>query len=116
MEFSSREMHGCKILSMVGDLDLYSSPGACGELIANIQTAQGKKIVVDLSEVSYIDSSGIGVLIAAFSQARKLGVGLRFANPTAEVQRVVRLTSLNGFLPIEETVSEAIKSLFVKGR
>jgi anti-anti-sigma factor len=111
MEITFSFTNGIGMARMAGELDLYSSPDACTLLLSQIRTAPGKRLIVDLGEVPYIDSSGIGVLITAFAQARKLGVAICFANPTEEIQRVVRLTSLNGFLPIEESIRDAEKCL-----
>jgi anti-anti-sigma factor len=65
------------------------------------------RIVVDLSATEFIDSSGLGALIAALKIARKAGGDLRIAAPTRQVCTVLELSNLDQVLRAYESVDSA---------
>ncbi len=78
---------------VAGELDVYTAPRLREELLAALK--QGEvDVVVDLTELEFIDSTGIGVLVAALKRARSMGgdVSLRAAPPAAV--KVFELTGL----------------------
>jgi anti-sigma B factor antagonist len=103
--------HDTSLLSVEGDLDLASAPSlkrALGEL----QSAGSRHVVVDLSRVSFIDSTALGVLVGA---QRALDPGARLAIACAEenVLRIFELTGLDGMFEIAPTLQDALG--FVQG-
>lgn len=85
-------------IELFGELDLTAAP----ELEAVIQRAEGSKareIVVDLSGLEFIDSSGIAVLIAAARRSRSNEGRLRFLRGTGQVEQVMSLCGLHERLP-----------------
>jgi anti-sigma B factor antagonist len=64
-------------------------------------------IVVDLADTSFIDSSGLGALIAALKQARQAGGDLRIAGPSEQVLTVLSLTNLDRVLRPHQDVASA---------
>jgi anti-sigma B factor antagonist len=97
---------GVAVLVPEGDLDLAAVPKLKEELEQSIQGAQ--HTVVDLSRTTFLDSSGIGALVSAGSQAREAGGSLRLAAPRDEVLRVLDLTQVNTVLATYATLDEAI--------
>jgi anti-sigma B factor antagonist len=108
-----RELAGdTSLLSVEGDLDLASAPSLKWAL-ADLQTAGSRHVVVDLSRVSFIDSTALGVLVGA---QRSLDPGVRLAIACAEenVLRIFELTGLDGMFEIVPTLQDALG--FVQGR
>lgn len=68
------------------------------------------KIVVDLADVTYIDSAGIGVLIARYLGVRRRGGDMRLANLTARSHRVMTITHLMTVFEPFESVDAAVRS------
>jgi anti-sigma B factor antagonist len=68
------------------------------------------KIVVNLANVTYIDSAGIGVLIARFLAVRRRGGDMRLANLTVRSHRVMTITQLLNVFESFKTVDEAVRS------
>jgi len=69
------------------------------------------KIVVDLSAVKWLNSSGLGVLMAAFSTVKNKGGSLILAGVTEKVKSLLMITQLLNFFQTFETTDEAIASL-----
>lgn len=101
---------GRAVLRPVGRLDLVSAAdlrGAVAETVAGGRTS----LVVDLAAVPFVDSSGLGALIAALKQARKAGGELRIAAPDGPVLEVLALMRLDRVLRPYETVDLALEGL-----
>jgi anti-sigma B factor antagonist len=90
-----------------GRLNMVAAPGlkaAIGELIQ----AGSSRVVVDLSEVAFIDSSGLGALIAGLKTARQARGDLRIVGVADQVAAVLRLTNLDRVLRSHDTIEAAV--------
>ena len=83
-----------------GDLDVNTSPALREALFAAVDDGQ-HALVLDLSGLAFIDSTGLGVLVAVMKQARTRGGDLVLRRPTAAVMRVLELTGLDQVSTIE---------------
>jgi len=72
-----------------------------------------KKLLIDLRGVSYINSSGIGALIAVSSMYQRAGGKIKLCNVAKSVQNIFVLTKLTGIFDVEESRNQAIESLKV---
>ena len=110
MKIETREKAGIVTLIISGEIDLYNAP----ELKAKIQQLLDQrkhKVIVDLDKVSYIDSSGIGALIASYSNLKKVQGRLRICNVYGSVRRVFDLTRLSSFFDIDATEDHSLEAL-----
>ncbi|MDD7929871.1 STAS domain-containing protein [Microbacterium thalli] len=73
-----------------------------------ISAAPDALVVVDLSDLQFIDSSGLGALVACLKSARQAGGDLRLAAPTEQITMVLGLTNLDRVLRPRATVEEAL--------
>jgi anti-sigma B factor antagonist len=72
---------------------------------------QGRlKVIVNLADVTYVDSCGIGLLVAKFVSLRRRGGDLRFAHVTPRSRRLMEITKLIGIFRIFDSVEEAVGS------
>ena len=98
---------GVAVVRLTGRLDLLSAANVrkrLGEAVA-----EGRRhLVVDLGEVTFIDSSGLGALIGALKSARQAGGDLRIARPGEQARVVLELTTLDRVLRPYDTVEEAL--------
>ncbi len=106
MKHETTEKDGACVVAFEGDMDLDSSPGARKALLDTV--AKGKPIVVDLSQVGYIDSSGVASLVEALQAARKKGVGFSLAALSEAAGRVLQLARLDKVFTIHGTVDDAV--------
>ena len=89
--FTARDLPGLHIGALHGELDLASAAGLAEALVA----IAGSTLVVDLADLSFMDSSGIGALVVARNRIRAKGLGeLLVARPTAIVQKALEIVGL----------------------
>jgi anti-sigma B factor antagonist len=110
MELRIRKNQEIYIIDIQGELDLYNSY-KLKELLMKMLEKKIERFIINLDEVEYIDSSGIGALIYIFSTLKKLNHKLAMTNIHGSVKKVIELTKLMGFFPITETLDEAIKKV-----
>lgn len=84
---------GVVLASLSGEIDLEKSPAVKAELLR--QVSQRQPVAVDLSQVLYIDSSGIASLIEALQQARRQGTDFVLIGLSQSAKRVIKLTRLD---------------------
>lgn len=94
------------IVRPVGRLNMAAAPQLT-TTITDVVDGGRATIVVDLSRTDFIDSSGLGALVASLKRCRQAGGDLRLAAPTAQVVTALELTNLNRVLAPSETVDDA---------
>ena len=82
-----------------------------GEFTILLHTEEIKKLVIDLSEVEYCDSSGLSAILLAFRILQSNEGSIRIASPTKNVKTLIEISQLDRILPICNTVNEAMKEL-----
>ena len=111
LEVESRPAdNGVTVLAPTGRLDVAGAPAlkeAIGELVKN----GPPKVVIDMEGVSFVDSTGLGSVIAALKQIRNSQGELRLAAPNQQVRVVLELTTLDRVFPYYATVEEALTGL-----
>ncbi|WP_378145938.1 STAS domain-containing protein [Cnuibacter sp. UC19_7] len=89
-----------------GRLNMVSAPELRETVKRSIDSGRSR-IVVDMSRVQFMDSSGLGALIACLKSARQAGGDLKIVSPSAQVQMVLALSNVDQVLPPHESVAEA---------
>lgn len=100
------EQDGASVLRPAGRLTLISAP-KFRDVMRDALDGGTRRIVVDLHETSFMDSAGLGALVAGLKMARQAGGDLRIAQATAQVSTILRLTNLDRVLRPYATVAEA---------
>jgi anti-sigma B factor antagonist len=94
------------VVRVVGEVDVHTSPSLKAALAA--ATGDGCMVTIaDLSEVPFIDSSGLGVLIGALRRAREAGGDLRLVSADEAVIKILRITGLDRVFSLHATVDAA---------
>jgi len=109
MEHEITERDGAVIASFSGDVDLQSSPDARKILLECV--ARKMPVLVDLSQVNYIDSSGIASLVESLQTARKGGGNLLLVSVSDAALRVLELARLDRVFTICGSIDEGLASL-----
>lgn len=109
MEIKTRVVDTVVILDIDGEIDLYNAP-EIKDTIKQQMDAGHKKIIINLENVSYIDSSGIGALISSLSNLKKIGGGLKIIHVYDSVRKVFELTKLTSFFDIYDSEDEALNA------
>jgi len=95
------------VVTGAGDLDVHSAPQLQTELDPIAQRA-GAAIVVDLSAVGFIDSTGLGVLVTTLKHVRESAGTLDVVVSSPRVLKVFTLTGLDVVIPLHQTLAEAM--------
>ncbi|MBL4616042.1 MAG: STAS domain-containing protein [Magnetovibrio sp.] len=109
MEISISEQDGVQVVAVCGEVDLSTSPQVREALLGCIKG--GSSVVVNLSAVSYIDSSGVASLVEAFQTAKSKGLGFALAQISETPMRVLKLARLDQVFVIHDTVDEAVSAV-----
>lgn len=111
MQLNVREIsHHVTAIELHGEMDLYNSH-ELKERIREHYEQSSNALILDFEQLDYIDSSGISVLLYAYTQAKKQERGLWFVHVHGSVRKVIELTSLLGFFPIAQSYDEALSML-----
>ena len=103
------DVDGCTVVAVRGEVDLATAPALKNRLLELV--ADGKtEIVVDLTDTDFLDSTGLGAVVAAYKRVRAHDGHLRLVATSARVKRVFEITNLDRVVPICATVEEACAS------
>ncbi len=97
------------ILDITGDLNLYSTP-ALKQILSNLVEVGKIKIFVNVENLHYIDSSGLGAFLAIQSKLMKMNGYIKICCPTKQVLAVLELTKLKTMLKVNLNLADALKS------
>ena len=101
--------HGVAIvLKISGEIDLYNAMDFKDTIKARAD--ENKNVVLNMKGVTYIDSSGIGSIIASFSDVKKAGGTLKLCEINDAVKQIFELTKLESFFEIFESEELALES------
>lgn len=95
------------VLTVSGEVDVYTAPQLRSALEERI-AAGHKAFVVDMQEVAFLDSTGLGVLVGRLKAVKKVDGWLRVVCTNERILRLFGITGLDRVLPIFETVDAAL--------
>jgi len=111
MQFNSELKDDVLILRLSGDLIGEDKGFSLLELVNDTTADYVVKCVVDISELRYINSSGIGVLITILTKFRNKDGEVYLVNPSESVQKLLIITKLNAIFNVSESIEAAIEAL-----
>lgn len=108
LEVQARQTEkGVTVLVPSGRLDVTGAPALKDAVTEAVKSGQ-PRLVIDMEGVSFVDSSGLGSVIAALKQARSSQGDVRLAAPNQQVRVVLELTTLDRVFPYYATVEDAL--------
>jgi anti-sigma B factor antagonist len=110
MTTTIRHVGSVTIVDITGWIVLGDESAALRDLVCDLLSKGHKKILFNLGDVNYIDSSGLGHLVRAFTSVRKQGGELKLLNLTNKVHDVMQITRLYTVFDIMDDEAVAIKS------
>ena len=108
MKIREERIGGAVVCFLEGEININNSP-ELRKAFDGIIKRQNKKVLVDFSNVSYIDSSGLATLIEMFQRLKKIGGALRFSNLDQKVKNVFEVTKLHKLFEIFDAREAALK-------
>jgi len=109
MQVNLEEMGNISVVRVQGDIDINSSPDVKKSFDDLIQNKK-EKVVVNLKEVDYVDSSGLATLVEVLKKLRSYGGSLKLTNLSEKVLGLFEITKLNKLFDIVDDESGALSS------
>jgi anti-sigma B factor antagonist len=110
MTITTREVSHVTIVDIHGRITLGDETGNLRDTVRSLISTGKKKIVLNLAQVDYIDSSGVGELVSSFTAVRNSGGELKLLSLTKKVQDILNVTKLYTVFDIKEDEFTAVKS------
>ena len=110
MKASSRRVDGVTILDLSGRITLGEGSVVLRDQIRDLLGKGEKRLLLNLGDVTYIDSSGIGELVSAFTTVRNQGGELKLLNLTKKVHDLLQITKLYTVFDVKDDETSAIKA------
>ncbi len=110
VKLSSRQVGDVTVIDAAGRITLGEGASAFRDMIRDLAAKGNKKLLVNLSEVSYIDSSGIGELVSGFTTVTNNGGQLKLVGLSKRVKDLLQITKLYTVFEVFDDEAEAIRS------
>ena len=108
MKVTTRQVDGVMVLDLSGRITLGEGSVTLRDAIHDALAKGSKKILLNLGNISYIDSSGIGELVSAFTSVKNAGGDLKLLNLTKKVHDLLQITKLYTVFDIWDNETSAI--------
>jgi anti-sigma B factor antagonist len=94
-------------LVVTGDIDVHTGPALREQMLSAIDSGR-RRMIVDLSRVEFMDSTGLGVLVAGLNRARQAGGGLWLVCAQDRLLKLFRITGLDEVLSVHRTPEDVV--------
>jgi anti-sigma B factor antagonist len=108
MQFSAKEVQGVTVISLSGNVLGGPDANALNEQLRTLLDSRKTKVIIDLGDVQFINSSGLGMLIGGMSTMRKGGGELKLARASKKILTLLEMTKLTNLFDVHETVKGAV--------
>ena len=108
MEFSTEIQDKIAVVVVVGEIDAHTA-GDVADYIQQTMTESLETLIIDLSGVNFMSSSGLRVILAAYQQGRELAIRIVLAAPQSGVLKVLNTSGFTRVISCYDSVEEAIK-------
>jgi anti-sigma B factor antagonist len=110
VKLNSRQVGDVSVVDVAGRITLGEGSSALRDALRDMVAKNHKKILLNLGDVSYIDSSGIGELVSGFTSVTNSGGQLKLLGLTKRVKDLLQITKLYTVFDVHEDESSAIRS------
>ncbi len=106
LTLSTRREGDRTVVVVGGEIDVYTAPKLREQLV-ELETAGQHHLIIDLEQVEFLDSTGLGVLVGGLKRVRVHDGSLRLVCTQERILKVFRITGLTKVFPIHDSVAEA---------
>jgi anti-sigma B factor antagonist len=110
MDLVRRDIENVTVLDLIGRLTNNEGAGRLKEKVTSLVFEDRKQIVLNLSKLSYLDSAGLGEMVACYTTASKHGGTVKLAHTTAKIQDLLSITKLLTVFECHDTEKQAVAS------
>ncbi len=110
LKITNREVNGVSVVALDGRIVLGDESNALREKLKSLIAEGKKQIILNMDNIKYIDSSGLGTLVAAHCSAKTQGASLRLCHLGSKFQEVLQITKLLTVFEVCDTEAAALAS------
>jgi len=110
MKFTTRQVDGVTILDLSGRITLGEGSVTLRDAVKDVLAKGAKSILLNLADVDYIDSSGLGELVSAYTSVKNQGGELKLLHLTTKVHDLLQITKLYTVFDIKDDETSAVGS------
>jgi anti-sigma B factor antagonist len=114
LKMTNREVDGVSVVALDGRIVLGEESNALREKVKSLLAEGKKKIVLNMDNITFIDSAGLGTLVAAHHSAKSQGSSLRLCHLGSKFQEVLQITKLLTVFDVFDTEAAAVASFSKK--
>jgi anti-sigma B factor antagonist len=111
LKITDREVDGVAVLALEGRIVLGEETVALREKVKSLLAAGRKKLLLDLKNVTMIDSAGLDVLVTAHNSAKSSGATLRLCNLGSRTNELLQITRLVNVFEVSDSEADAVRAL-----
>lgn len=111
MDVSFQIINNCLIVKIIGELDHHSSQEIRKRIDDEIVNKNPKNIVFDMQKMSFMDSSGVGVILGRFKTIVRNGGKAAMVNVNPQVRRIYDICGLKKIIPIYDSISNTLQNM-----
>lgn len=110
IKFDEKSVDGVTVLGLSGRITLGEESNKLRTKLKSLVDEGKSRVVLDLSEVTYMDSAGLGALVAGYTSAQNRGLSLKLASLSKRISEQLYITKLVTVFDVYDSVEEAIKA------
>jgi anti-sigma B factor antagonist len=110
LKMTNREVDGVSVVALDGRIVLGEESNALREKVKSLIAEGKKKVVLNMANITFIDSAGLGTLVASHHSAKSQGAALKLAHLGSKFQEVLQITKLLTVFDVYNTEAEAVSS------
>ena len=110
LQSSTRQVEGVTIVDLSGRITLGEASVVVRDVIKDLMDKGNKKVLLNLGEVNYLDSSGIGVLVSSFTTVQSQGGELKLVNLSKRIHDLLQITKLYSLFDVKDDEATAVAS------
>ena len=110
LSLASRTEGDKTVVSVGGEIDVYTAPKLREQIVQLVEDGQ-YHLVIDMEDVEFLDSTGLGVLVGGLKRVRAHDGTLRLVCTQERILKIFRITGLTKVFPIHSTVAEAVEAI-----
>jgi len=111
LKIKNHEVDGVAVLALEGRIMLGEETSTLREKVKTLLADGKKNILLNLSNVTRIDSSGLGALVTAYSSAKSVGASLRLCNLGSRLSEMLQVTKLYTVFEVSDTEAQAVRAM-----
>ena len=108
MILTVRQERGVTIISPEGKITLGDGDQELGEAVRGLLDQGHRKLIINFSKVSYLDSSGVGELVGCYTSIKNRGGAMRVCGMNSRIYNLITMTSLHSVFEVKDTEEEAL--------